>query len=98
MKCHGANVGAAAADAALYQRSPQKKLTIIYKRPCRGFTGSSSDPSRSAFGCRFAGIIPWRGALQIGHASAFKVISAPQHEQKAAMTQILPTPSSYDLG
>jgi hypothetical protein len=28
---------------------------------------------------------PWRGVPQSGHASAFKVISAPQHVQKAAM-------------
>jgi hypothetical protein len=29
--------------------------------------------------------IPWRGVPQTGHASAFKVISAPQQVQKAAM-------------
>jgi len=29
--------------------------------------------------------MPCRGVPQTGHASAFNVISAPQHEQKAAM-------------
>src|ERR1700721_1986098 len=36
-------------------------------------------------GCNSGGNIPCRGAPQIAHTSAFKVISAPQQEQKAAM-------------
>ena len=34
--------------------------------------------------------MPCRGVPQTGHASAFNWISAPQHEQKAAMFLILP--------
>jgi hypothetical protein len=37
-------------------------------------------------GCRSGCNIPCRGVPQTAHASAFKPISAPQHEQKAAMS------------
>jgi hypothetical protein len=39
--------------------------------------------------------MPCRGVPQTGHASAFKVISAPQHEQKAAI--FLTLQNSYGL-
>jgi hypothetical protein len=44
----------------------------------------SSHEPRGRSGCN----IPCRGLPQIGHASAFKVISAPQHAQKAATSSV----------
>jgi len=61
-------------------------------RPFRPNATSSSDPFKpeSSPGRKSGGNIPCRGVPQTAHASAFNVISAPQHAQKAAISLISP--------
>ncbi len=63
-------------------------MTFYHSRGLRGFSSlpaSCCGAPGSNIGRRSGGSIPCRGVPQTAQASAFKVISAPQHAQKAAI-------------
>ena len=63
-------------------------MTFYHRRGLRGFSSlpaSCCGAPGSNIGRRSGGNIPCRGVPQTAQASAFKVISAPQHAQNAAI-------------
>jgi hypothetical protein len=71
---------------AAASQSDYRSLQDGCRRSFRSISTCSSEdfPPTSSAGRASGGNIPCRGVPQTGHDSAFKVISAPQHAQKAA--------------